>query len=147
LAPRHTISRPGRLLLPAMLRRGSGHILLMASTAGMVPGPRSSLYSGTKFGLRGFGHSLRGELRGTGVGVSLVSPVYVREVGLFADSGCRAPGLTVSPDQVADACLRAIQQDLAEVTVAPFYARLGAAVGMVAPGLATRIRGRLTDSR
>ena len=48
---------------------------------------------------------------------------------------------------MADACLRAIQQDLAEVTVAPFYARLGVAVGLAAPALATRIRGRLTDSR
>jgi short-subunit dehydrogenase len=136
-----------RLLLPGMVRRGSGHILLMASMAGMVPRPRSSIYSATKFGLRGFGHSLRGELRGTGVGVSLVSPVYVREVGLFADSGRRAPGLTVSPDQVADACLRAIQQDRAEVTVAPLYARLGGTVSLAAPALSARIRSRFTDVR
>jgi short-subunit dehydrogenase len=41
-----------RLLLPGMLRRRAGHVLLMASMAGMIPGPRSSVYSATKFALR-----------------------------------------------------------------------------------------------
>jgi uncharacterized protein len=136
-----------RLLLPGMLRRRAGHVVLMASMAGMIPGPRSSVYSATKFALRGFGHSLRGELRGTGVGVSVISPSYVREAGVFADSGRSAPGLTVSPDQVAEACLRAIRHDRAEVTVAPFYARLGGSVGLAAPALATRVRSRLTDAQ
>jgi short-subunit dehydrogenase len=136
-----------RLLLPGMLRRRAGHVVLMASMAGMIPGPRSSVYSASKFALRGFGHSLRGELRGTGVGVSVITPSYVREVGVFADSGRSAPGLTVSPNQVADACLRAIRQDRAEVTVAPFYARLGARVGLAAPALATQVRSRLTDAQ
>ena len=134
-----------RLLLPGMVGRGSGHILLMASMAGMIPSTVSSIYSGTKFGLRGFGHSLRGELRGTGVSLSLVSPSYVRDVGFFADAGGSAPGLTVSPDQVADACLRAVLQDRAEVTVAPFYARLSGTVSLAAPALAVRVRRRLTD--
>jgi short-subunit dehydrogenase len=134
-----------RLLLAGMLRRGRGHILLMASMAGQVPGPNSSIYSSTKFALRGFGHSLRGELRGTGVGVSIVSPSYVREAGLFAESGGSAPGLTVSAGQVADACLRAIRDDRAEVTVAPVYARLGAIAALAAPALAARVRGRLTE--
>jgi short-subunit dehydrogenase len=135
-----------RLLLPGMLRRRAGHVP-MASMAGMIPGPRSSVYSATKFALRGFGHSLRGELRGTGVGVSVISPSYVREVGVFADSGRSAPGLTVRPDQVAEACLSAIRHDRAEVTVAPFYARLGGSVGLAAPALATRVRSRLTDAQ
>ena len=134
-----------RLLLPGMVERGSGHVVLMASMAGQIPGPNSSIYSATKFGLRGFGHSVRGELRGTGVGVSLVSPIFVREAGLFADSGASAPGMTVSPDQVAEACLRAIRQDRAEVTVAPIYARLGGIVGQAAPALATRVRSRMAQ--
>jgi short-subunit dehydrogenase len=134
-----------RLLLPGMQRRGSGHILLMASMAGQVPGRNSSIYSATKFGLRGFGHSLRGELRGTGVGVSLISPIYVREVGFAADSGRSAIGLTVTPDQVAEACLRAIRHDRAEITVAPVYAKMGGIVALAAPGLATRVRGHLKE--
>ena len=62
-----------------------------------------------------------------------------------ADTGARAPGLTVSPDQVAEACLRAIRQDRAELTVAPAYARLGGIVGQAAPALASRVRSRLTE--
>jgi short-subunit dehydrogenase len=134
-----------RLLLPGMLERRSGHIVLMASMAGQIPGPNSSLYSTTKFGLRGFGHSMHGELRGTGVGVSLISPTFVREAGIFAESGRRAPGLTVSPGQVAEACVRAIKHNRAEVTVAPIYARIGKSFGLAAPALATMVRSRLTD--
>lgn len=134
-----------RLLLPGMMERHSGHVVLMASMAGQIPGPNSSIYSATKFGLRGFGHSVRGELRRTGVGVSLVSPSYVRESGFFSRSGARAPGLTVSPEEVAEACLHAIRHDRAEVTVAPVYARLGGVVGQAAPALATSVRSFMTE--
>jgi short-subunit dehydrogenase len=80
-----------RLLLPGMLERGSGHVVLMASLAGQMPGLRNSVYNATKFGLRGFGHALRMELRGTGVGASLVSPSYVSEAGMWAEAGEHSP--------------------------------------------------------
>jgi short-subunit dehydrogenase len=134
-----------RLLLPGMLERGSGHVVLMASMAGQMPGPNSSVYSATKFGLRGFGYSLREELRGSGVGVSIISPSYVRERAILAGANAGARGLTVTPDQVAEACLHAIREDRAEVTVAPIYARLGAVVGQAAPALAARVRSRMAE--
>jgi short-subunit dehydrogenase len=134
-----------RLLLPGMLERGSGHVVLMASMAGQIPARNSSVYSATKFGLRGFGHSVRDELRGTGVGVSLVSPTYVREARGSASSGAGGLDMTVRPDQVAEACLRAIREDRAETTVAPIYARLGGMVGQALPGVATRVRGRMPE--
>ncbi|HZB95754.1 MAG TPA: SDR family NAD(P)-dependent oxidoreductase, partial [Herpetosiphonaceae bacterium] len=84
----------------------------------------SSLYNATKFALRGFGHALRVELRETGVGVSVISPTLVSDVGMWADTGQRAPIRPTSPEMVADACLRAIRQDLAEVTVAPLEQRV-----------------------
>jgi short-subunit dehydrogenase len=131
-----------RLLLPGMLERGSGHVVLMASMAGQIPARNSSIYSSTKFGLRGFGHSVRDELRGTGVGVSLVSPSYVRDARI---PGAGAPDMTVRPDHVAEACLRAILEDRAEITVAPFYARLGGVLGQALPAVATRVRGRMPE--
>jgi short-subunit dehydrogenase len=134
-----------RLLLPGMLERGGGHVVLMASMAGQMPGPNSSVYSATKFGLRGFGYSLREELRGSGVGVSIISPSYVRERAILAGANAGARGLTVTPDQVAEACLHAIREDRAEVTVAPIYARLGAVVGQAAPALAARVRSRMAE--
>ena len=84
-----------------MLARGSGHVVIIGSLAGLAATPRSSVYNASKFALRGFGHALREELRGTGVGVSLVSPTFVSETGMWADTGLRAKHPEVTPDQVA----------------------------------------------
>jgi short-subunit dehydrogenase len=130
-----------RLLLPGMLERHAGHVVLMASVAGQMPGLRNSVYNATKFGLRGFGHALRLELRGTGVGASLISPSYVSEAGMWADAGQRSP-FEVSPDRVAEAVVKAIREDSAEITVAPFVARFGGRFALVAPGLFLRVAGR-----
>lgn len=113
-----------RLLLPGMVERKDGHIVLMASLAGKVPAAKSSVYNATKFALRGFGHALAAELRGTGVGVSAVSPTFVDEAGMFAESGARVPVRTVRPSQVADAVVRGILRRKVEIVVAPIEQRL-----------------------
>lgn len=114
-----------RLLLPSMLERRSGHVVLMGSLAGRIPTAGSSLYNATKFAVRGFGHALRSELRGTGVGVSLISPTLIADVGMWAETEQRAPIRTTTPSSVAAACVRAIRRDVAEITVAPLEQRLG----------------------
>jgi short-subunit dehydrogenase len=123
-----------RLLLPGMVERGEGQVVLMASMAGQVTGAGAALYSATKSGLRAFGHALRDEVAGRGVGVSLISPYYVSEEGLFARAGGHAPG-AVSPSRVARAVVEAIRNDRGEVTVAPFPLRLGARIPMAFPGV------------
>jgi NAD(P)-dependent dehydrogenase (short-subunit alcohol dehydrogenase family) len=62
-----------------------------------------SMYNASKFGLRGFALAYHEELRGTGVGVSLIAPGFVDEAGMFADSGnSLPPGMrAVSPGDVA----------------------------------------------
>ena len=108
-------------LLPAMLERGEGHIVLIASLAGHAPTPRASLYNATKFGLRGFGLGLREDLRATNVGASVISPGFIRDAGLFADAGASSSGLgTSSPEEVGTAVADAIERDRGEVTVAPW---------------------------
>jgi short-subunit dehydrogenase len=124
-----------RQLLPAMIERGRGHIVLMASLAGKVAAPKISIYAATKFGIRGFGHALRAELRGTGVGVSLISPTYVSEAGMWADTGQRAPIGEVTPAEVAAAIVTAIQKDRAEVTVASLPLRVATRIPMAFPEL------------
>jgi short-subunit dehydrogenase len=124
-----------RLLAPAMVERRRGHIVLLASLAGMVAAPKVSVYAATKFGLRGFGHALREELHGAGVGVSLVSPTYVSEAGMWAETGRRAPIGEVTPEQVAEAVLRAVRDDRPEVAVAPLPLRLAVRVPMAFPEL------------
>ena len=63
-----------RAFLPAMLRRGSGHVLHVGSVAGRRAFPENGAYSASKFGLRGMHEVLLEELRGTGVRATLVEP-------------------------------------------------------------------------
>ncbi len=124
-----------RLLLPAMVESGAGHVVIIGSLAGLASTPRSSVYNASKFALRGFGHALREELRGTGVGVSLVSPTFVSGAGMWADTGLRARHPEVSPEAVAAACVRAIREDRAELLVAPVVQRVVARITTVLPEL------------
>jgi len=80
-----------RLLLPAMVERGWGHVLLVESLAGLASTPRSSVYNSSTFALRGFGHALREELRDTGVGVSLGQAHLRVRRGMWADTRAAGP--------------------------------------------------------
>ncbi len=64
------------LFLPAMIDRGSGHIVNVSSIAGWVGSHGLSSYCASKFGLRGFGESLAADLDGTGVHVTNVYPCF-----------------------------------------------------------------------
>ena len=66
------------LFLPAMIERRSGHIVNVSSIAGWIGSQGLSSYCASKFGLRGFGESLAGELKGTGVHVTNVYPCFSR---------------------------------------------------------------------
>jgi short-subunit dehydrogenase len=127
-------------LLPGMIQRDRGRVVLIGSLAGKAGSPRSSIYNATKFGLRGFAFGLSGDLAGSGVGVSVVAPGFVREAGMFADSGAEAPaGMgTTTPGEVADAVVRAIEGDRLEITVAPPLQRTMAHIGLVSPRLSHR---------
>jgi short-subunit dehydrogenase len=67
------------LLLPAMLQRGYGRIIHVASLAGLMPGaPTSTLYPAAKSFLVKFAESLSAELWGSGVHVCAVCPGFTR---------------------------------------------------------------------
>ncbi len=127
-----------RALFPAMLERGSGHLVFVSSLSGKSASPRASVYNATKFGLRGFALGLRTDLAPRGVGVSLVSPGFVRDAGMFAEAGEKKPPLmgTTTPAAVADAVRSAIVSDRVEVVVAPLFDRLAAHAGLVSPRVA-----------
>lgn len=63
-----------RLLLPEMLDRRRGRILIVASLAGFQPGPLMAVYYATKAFLISFSEALQEELRGTGVSVTVMCP-------------------------------------------------------------------------
>jgi NAD(P)-dependent dehydrogenase (short-subunit alcohol dehydrogenase family) len=66
------------LFIPAMIERGSGHIVNVSSLAGWIGAQGLSSYCASKFGLRGFGESLAYELQDTGVHVTNVYPCFSR---------------------------------------------------------------------
>lgn len=61
-------------LLPAMVARGGGKVLLVSSLSAMTPTPFESVYGPSKSFMTSFGHSLREELRGSGVGITILHP-------------------------------------------------------------------------
>jgi short-subunit dehydrogenase len=130
-----------RGMLPALRERGSGHLVFISSLQGKVAFANSSIYTATKFGLRGFALALRDELWGSGIGVSVVLPGFIRDAGMFAKSGMKAPaGLgTSSPEEVGEAVARAIERNTAHIEVAPLLQRLGAGFAHRRPGIASRL--------
>lgn len=134
-----------RALLPEMMDRGRGHLVYVSSLSGKAASTRSTVYSATKFGLRGFAGGLREDLHGSGVGVTAVFPGFVAGAGMFAESGARLPRFvgTCTPAQVAAAVVRGIEEDRAEIDVAPLGLRLGVMVASLAPQTAARLQRRL----
>ena len=135
--------RMARELLPPWRERDSGHFVFVSSLAGKAASPRSSLYSATKFGLRGFSLGLRADLRPTGVSASVVMPGFIRDAGMFAESGAKPPaGVgTSSPEEVAEGVAEAVERDRAEVEIAPRRLRFLANVAARRPELAAKLAG------
>jgi uncharacterized protein len=134
-----------RLLGEGMAERQAGHIVLMSSFAGKAATPGSSVYSATKYGLRGFGRGLRADLAPLHVGVSVVFPGFVRDAGMLHDTGVQLPWFvgTSTPEQVAEGVRDAIERDRAEVDVAPITARGSVKFAELAPRLSDRLAERL----
>lgn len=99
-----------------MKPRGTGHIVNVASTAGKVGVPGVATYCATKHGVVGLSEAVRQELRGTGVGISVVLPAIVRTE---LTSGVADAKLVKSstPEQVAEAVVRVVRGDRFEVFV------------------------------
>jgi short-subunit dehydrogenase len=133
-----------RALAPKLAKKGEGHLVFISSLSGKVGSPRSALYSSTKFGLRGFAFGLREDLRAHGVGVSIVSPGFVRGAGMWADAEVEPPPMigTTTPAKVAAAVARAIERNRNEITVAPRRQRFLAEIGYRHPEFAARMQRR-----
>ena len=132
-------------LAEGMVARGRGQLVFIASLAGKSANGGGSMYSATKFGVRGFALSLRHDLADHGVGVTVINPGFIRDAGMFHESGAKLPpGVgTKTPADVARAVVRAVEDDPAEIDVAPVALKAGAALAALAPGVADVVTRRL----
>jgi short-subunit dehydrogenase len=132
-----------RLLLPPMVARGRGRVVLVGSIAGRLGVAGEAVYAATKAGLEVFAESLRLELRGTGVAVTVLVPGIV-DTAFFARRGTPYPRggpRPVSAETAAEVLVRASAAGTAEAYV-PRWLRLPVAVRGVVPGVYRNLAGR-----
>ena len=131
-----------KLALPAMLARGSGHVINIASAAAKIGVPREAVYSATKHAVYGVSQSVRLELRGTGVDLSVVMPGLVRTE---LATGTLKGGLILSPEDVAQAIVATIERPRFDVYVPRAYAAVST-VGQLLPRRAREALLRLAGA-
>jgi short-subunit dehydrogenase len=97
--------------LPGMVRRGRGHIVNVASLAGLFAAPGAAVYSATKHAVVAFSESMNVSTRPHGVLVTAVNPGFVATEG-FPDRG-RPRVLTLTPERVADTIVKVVREGIA----------------------------------
>ena len=130
------------LALPDMYRRDVGHIINIASAAGVFPPPYSEPYATTKAGLIGFTQSVRlsAQVDGSHVSASCIAPGYMDDAGMYEEMkqvGDEVSWLIGSlPAQaLADAIIKAIEKDSPVKILMPWSPRFLKIVQIIAPRL------------
>jgi short-subunit dehydrogenase len=140
-----------RRVLPGMLQREWGRIINISSIAAKAPPPYATAYAATKAALIALSQSIRAEYREYGISASAVVPGFVRDAGMYhrasTRSGVQVSRLlgTSSPVDVAQAVIRALDKDQAEIIVNKGPMRFLAALIQLSPDFGTWI-GRLTGA-
>jgi NAD(P)-dependent dehydrogenase (short-subunit alcohol dehydrogenase family) len=120
-----------RLVLPEMVKRRRGHIVNIASVAGMLAVPGQALYAGTKFAVVGLSTALADEYAPLGVEVSCVMPTFTNTELI---SGTRTGGAIrpVEPEDIAAAVVGTLDKPKTAVAV-PYPMRFIAAATAFLP--------------
>ena len=117
-----------KAFLPQMLEQHSGHIVNVASVGASFSVPGVASYCATKYAMLGFSEGLRHELVGTGVGLTVVSPIMVRtplfDHPSFDNFSKFSTGVSLSSETVAKTIIKASNSSRLEIVV-PSVARAG----------------------
>ena len=105
-----------RLVLPEMARRRSGHVVNIASVAGVLAVPGQALYAGTKFAVVGLSTALADEFAPQGVDVSVVMPTFTN-TELIAGTDATGARKPVQPADIAAAVVKILDKPTTAVSV------------------------------
>jgi NADP-dependent 3-hydroxy acid dehydrogenase YdfG len=112
----HGVLHGMKVALPRLVARGDGHLVNIASAAGKAPYPGGATYCGTKHFVVGVSDAVRGELRGTGVEISVVMPVVVdTELARGVSTAHGVP--KIKPEEVAAAIVDVLRRPRFDVYV------------------------------
>ncbi|MFM9376495.1 SDR family NAD(P)-dependent oxidoreductase [Gordonia sp. VNK21] len=131
--------RMTQAILPAMLERGSGTIVNVASTLANVPAPTQANYGATKAAIKAFSGALRSEVERSGLNVTVFYPGLTR-TAMTSSLNVRSPGL-LDPEAVAKHLVKAIEDHPAHYTTGLLYRSLGL-LGRIAPETSRRLLKR-----
>jgi short-subunit dehydrogenase len=135
-----------RQLVPGMIERGRGGVVFVSSIAGVTGVRGEAVYAATKAGLAAFAESLSYELRGHGVGVSVIVPAVI-DTPFFSRRGRpygRARPAPVPAERVATAIVSALVHERPVVYV-PRWMRIPAWLHGAAPGTFRALAARFGD--
>jgi short-subunit dehydrogenase len=113
-------------VLPIMLEKKSGHIVVISSVLGKVALPKRSMYAASKHALHGFFDALRGEVFRDNIGVTIICPGYVKtniSINALEANGQRYGKMDkgqengISPERCANGIIRAIRKNKDEVFI------------------------------
>jgi len=119
-----------RIVLKYFFKEGKGHLAVMSSLAGKIGAPNSGSYTGSKFALHGYFESLRNEVRGKNVDITMICPgpvfsgvlkeAFTSKVGEKVDQDHSPSDRRMTADRCGFLSLLGIANRLEELWLAPF---------------------------
>ena len=141
----HGVIHAVKAVLPEMRRRGSGHLITIASAASILPTPGEATYAASKHGALGYLKAVRAELHGSGVRLSVIMPTVV-DTALAAGTSTGAAAM-LQPVDIARAVLRTIARPRFEVSVPGYVGVANRLIGVLPRGPRDAIMRRLVPDQ
>ncbi|MCV7357438.1 SDR family oxidoreductase [Mycolicibacterium fluoranthenivorans] len=105
-----------QLVLPEMIEGGRGHIVNVASLAGLMPVPGQTVYAATKSAVISLSSAMSDEFAARGVQVSVVMPPFTR-TELISGTAQTRTNRPVEPEAIAAAIVKTLDRPKTHVTV------------------------------
>lgn len=121
-----------QLALPEMVARRSGHIINIASMAGLIPLPGQVVYNASKFGVVGLTTALADEVAPQGVQVSVIMPPFTR-TELISGTTENIATKPVEPEEIAAAIVKTLDKPKTHVSVPPPLRFIAQSAQMLGP--------------